>query len=240
MSFTLGNTGRVLANEVAVSGTVAGYAVSHSRAMGDTTVLLDSGNRFVPGLMSGTLTLRGPQDSTGQSLHAEIEAAKGVDNNLLLTVCPYGTAIGLFSITAVGDLSEHTVDASVSDAVGFSMTTTADESCDMGFIVHALGAETVDGNGTAVDRGSGSTTTGGGVAALHATAYSGLTNAAIKVQHSTDNSVWADLTSFTTITAIGSERKTLAAGTTINRYVRVVTDVTGTGSVTFLVAFSPR
>lgn len=240
MTFTLGNVSRVLANEKSVSATLAGWTASHQRAVSEVTTLVESGAKFVPGLMSGSLVLRGPQDSVGQDLHTEITAAVGVDNALLVTVCPYGTAIGLFAMTAVGDVAEHAIDASVSDAVGFTLTTQADESVDMGFIVHALGAETVDGNGTAVDRGAASTTTGGGVGSLHLTAYSGLTSIAIKIQHSTDNSVWADLTSFTTATAVTSERKLVAAGTTINRYVRVVTDVTGTGSATFLVAFAPR
>jgi hypothetical protein len=240
MAFTLGNTSRVFANEKAVSSTVAGWTATHQRAASEVTTVDQSGAKYVPGLMSGSLVLRGPQDSVGQSLHAEVAAAKGVDNGLLVTVCPYGTAIGTFAITVSGDVSEHTIDANVSDAVGFAVTATADESVDMGFVVHALTAETADGNGTTVDRGVGSTTTGGGIAAIHATAYSGLTSAALKIQHSTDNSVWADLVSFTTLTAIGSERKSVAAGTTINRYVRVVTDVTGTGSITFLVAFSPR
>jgi hypothetical protein len=46
--------------------------------------------------------------------------------------------------------------------------------------------------------------------------------------------------SFTNVTAVTSERVKVANGTTVNRYLRVVTDVTGTGSVTFLVAAAPR
>lgn len=238
MSFVLGNVSRVFVNEQAVSSTIAGWAATHSRAGSDVTTIVEGGNRFVPGLMSGTLTLRGPQDSTGQTLHGEIAAAIGVDNSVIATVCPYGTAIGSFAITVLGDPAEWGIDAQVADAVGYSFTATADESVDMGFVLHALGAETVDGNGASVDRGALSLN--GGVAAIHTTAYAGLTGAIIKVQHSTDNSTWADLITFTNITGVSSERKFLAKGTTVNRYVRVVTDVTGTGSVTFLVAFAPR
>lgn len=240
MSFTLGNTTRVLVNTKSVSSTITGWTSSHQRAVSEVTTVVESGARYVPGLMSGSLVLRGPQDSVGQDLHAQIAAAIGQDNLFLATVLPYGTAIGQFAVTVLGDISENTIDATVSDAVRFATTATADESVDMGFIVHALGAETVDGNGTTVDRGVGITSANGGIAVLHATAYSGLTSAALKIQHSTDNSSWSDLVSFTTITAIAAERKTVAVGTTVNRYVRVVTDVTGTGSVTFLVAFAPR
>jgi hypothetical protein len=132
------------------------------------------------------------------------------------------------------------VDATVAEAVGYTVTAAADESVDMGFIVHALQAETATGNGTAVDRGAASATTGGGTAALHLTAYATFTNVAVKIQHSTDNSVWADLVTFSTLTAIGAERRFLAPGTTINRYVRAVTTVSGSGSATFLVALAPR
>lgn len=238
MTFTLGNTSRLFANEKAVTATVAGWSATHQRAVSEVTTMLDDGTKFVPGLMAGSLTLRGPQDSVGQDLHGEVASAVGVDNVLVATVCPYGTTLGALAVTVLGDVSEWAIDATVTDAVGFSITSVADESVDMGFVLHALAAETADGNGTAVDRGAG--TANGGVAVLHATAYSGLTSAALKVQHSTDNSIWADLVSFTSITAVAAERKFIAAGTTVNRYVRVVTDVTGTGSVTFLVAFAPR
>ena len=240
MTFTIGNTTRVLVNGKAVSSTISGYTIAHQRMASEVTTLTDGGARFVPGLMSGSLVLRGPQDSVGQELHAQVAAAAGVDNVFLATLCPYGTGIGEFAASVLGDLSAHTIDAAVADAVGFSMTAAADESVDMGFLVHGLTAETVDGNGTSVDRGVGSTTTGGAVGVLQVTAFAGLTSAALKVQHSTDNSVWADLITFTSVTAVGAERKFLAQGTTINRYVRVVTDVTGTGSVTFLVNLSPR
>jgi hypothetical protein len=240
MSFALGNQTRLLVNTKNVSSTINGWTASHQRAMGEVTAATDSGARWVPGLMGGSLVLRGPQDSVDQDLHAEIAAAVGVDNAFLATLCPYGTSIGQFSMSILGDLSEHTVDGQVSSAVGFSMTASADESVDMGFLVHGLTAETADGNGTSVDRGASSATTGGGVATLHLTAYSGFTSVGVKIQHSTDNSSWSDLVSFASATDVVAERVFLATGTTINRYVRTVTDVTGTGSATFLVALSPR
>ena len=240
MSFVLGNVSRILVNERAVSATVAGWTATHTRAVSEVTTVIESGARFVPGLMSGSLSLRGPQDSVDQTLHNEIKDAIGVDNSLLVSVFPDGTDIGKYAVTVLGDPSEFSVDASVTDAVGYVMTAQADESVDMGFIVHALTAETADGNGASIDRGVGSATTGGGVAVMHTTAFAGFTGNVVKIQHSTDNAVWADLVTFTNVTAISAERKFLARGTTINRYVRAVTDVTGSGSTTFLVALAPR
>lgn len=242
MSFLPGYGIRVLANEFAVSSTVAGVSLTHSRQVSEVTTVLDTGARFVPGLKSGSMTIRGPQDNVPTTgLHAELAAAIGVDNGLLITALVDGDAIGKPAAFLQGDLTDWSIDANVSDAVGFTMGATADESVDMGWVLHPNSAETVDGNHTSVDRGTVSTpSTGGLAAALHVTAYSGLTSAALKIQHSTDNSVWADLVTFTSVTAVGQERKTVANGTTVNRYLRAVTDVTGTGSITFLIAVAPR
>lgn len=247
MTFLHGSTMRLLVNELEVSNKISGWSATHSRAMSEVTTAGQTagaaGAAFVPGLKSGTLGIRGPQDNdpTG-GLHKEIADAIGVDNAFLATCLPDGIALGKPAIFVLGDPTEWAIDAAVADALGFTFAAQADEGAAMGYVLHALGAETADGNGTAVDRGASplTPTTGGLEAAIHVTAYSGLTSAAIKIQHSTDNSVWADLVSFASITAIGSEKVTVALGTTVNRYLRVVTDVTGTGSVTFLVAVAPR
>lgn len=242
MSFVLGAASRLFVNKKAVSTTVAGYTATHSRAYGEVTTMGGTvgGTNFVPGLMSGTLALRGPQDSVGQGLAAEIEAAKGVDNSFLATLCPDGTALGAFAMSILGDAADHEIAASVSDAVGFTFGATADESVDMGFLAHAYQAETATGNGTSVDRGVASAN--GGVAVLHMPVYSGFTSVTVKLQDSADNTTFADLAgaTFTAATAIQAERKFLAAGTAIRRYVRTVTTVVGTGSATFLVALAPR
>jgi hypothetical protein len=247
MTFAHGSSTIVLVNEKAVSSEVSGWTMAHSMAMSEVSTVGQTagaaGAKFIPGLMSGSLALRGPQDSDeAAGLTAEILAAVGVDNAFLCTCLPDGTAIGKPAFFLVGDITDHNIDAAVADAVGYTLSAAADESVEMGYVIHALGAETADGNGTAVDRGDSpiTPTTHGAAVAIHVTAYSGLTSAAIKVQHSTDNSVWADLVAFTSVTAVGWEKKLVADGTTVNRYLRVVTDVTGTGSVTFLVSVAPR
>lgn len=247
MSFAHGSSTVVMVNEKTVSTEVSGWGMSHQRAVSEVTTMGQTagqaGAKFVPGLMSGSMTLRGPMDNNpATGLSKEISDAIGVDNAFLCTCFPDGTAIGKPAFFVVGDPTDYAIDASVQDAVGYTISAAADEGVEMGYVIHALGAETADGNGTAVDRGAApiTPTTHGLVAAIHVTAYTGLTSAAIKLQHSTDNSVWADLVAFTSVTAIGSERVKVADGTTVNRYLRVVTDVTGTGSVTFLVSAAPR
>lgn len=107
---------------------------------------------------------------------------------------------------------------------------------DSGIILHPLAARTTDTNGTAVDNSAG--TTAGGQGYVQCTAYSGFASAVVKIEHSTDNSSWSTLITFTTITsAPTAERVALASNATVNRYVRAMVDVTGSGSVTFWVGF---
>jgi hypothetical protein len=238
MSFVHSSASRVLLNETSQSAQITGCTVTHSRAVAPTTTLADSGARFIPGLMGGSVSVKGLFDSAAGSLHSEIQSVIGTDNGALWAVLPDGGALGAPAFIAVSDISGYAVDAQVSDAVGLTIDATPDDGVDIGVVLHALGAETADVNSTGVDNAASSAN--GGVASLHVTAYSGLTNAVIKVQHSTNNSTWADLATFTTVTAVTSERLLVAAGTTVNRYTRSFLDVTGTGSITFALAFARR
>jgi hypothetical protein len=252
MSFLHGSSTRVLVNEKEVSSEISGWSVGHSRAMSEVTVIGQTagaaGASFVPGLMSGTLGLRGPQNADPTlGLTAEIQGAIGVDNTFLATCLPDGVAIGKPALFVMGDPTDYAVDATVSDAVAMTFGAAADEGVEMGYVLAQLQAYTADAlTGTAVDRGAVlgagpvAFTTHGMMAALHVTAFSGFSGVVIKVQHSTDNSVWADLATFTTVTAIGAQRVAVANGTTVNRYLRASIDVTGSGSITCLVAAAPR
>lgn len=247
MSYLGGYQALALVNEKVISTKISGWSVSHHRDVSEVTTggqtAGSGGSYFVPGLLSGTMSLRGPQDNDPTaSLHKEIADSIGVDDSFQITCLPDGDSVGKPAIFMLGDPTEWAIDATVKDAVGFTFQAMADTSPEMGYVLHPISAETVDGNGTAVDRGASplTPTTQGLVAAMHVSAYSGLTSAAIKIQHSTDNSSWSDLVSFTSVTAIGSQRANVAYGTTVNRYLRVVTDVTGTGSVTFQVSAAPR
>lgn len=236
MTFAHSRNSRLFVNERHVSAQLTGWSVGHTRNYGEVTTIVDTGAKFIPGLMSGSLGLRGLFDSA-QFLESEAASAMAfVDNGMLITVCPDSTALGSRAMFCPSDPESVAVDAALAAAVTLAVDTVPDAMVDMGVVLHDHTAETADTNTTSVDRLAG--TTGGAGASLHVSAYSGLTNAVIKVQHSTNNSTWADLITFTTVTALTSEFKTVTG--TVNRYVRVTTDVTGTGSVTFLVALGPR
>ena len=72
-------------------------------------------------------------------------------------------------------------------------------------------------------------TVAGGVGYLHCTAFA-ITNLVYKIMHSPDDITYAALITFTTLTAIGKERKTVSG--TIDRYLSSQGTNTGAGSVT--------
>lgn len=238
MSFVHSKASRVLVNDTHLTGTIRGYSLGHTRQLADVTSPLDDGHRWLPGLLGGSLSLQGLFDSTAGSVHTKASAAVGVDNGLLVTVLPDGFTIGQPAFIAVTDLEGYTVDATVSDAVSVQIDGAPDDGVDWGVSQHAHGAETATGNSTSVD--GTAATTGGGVASLHVTAASGTTpSATVKVQHSTDNSAWVDLITFTAATTATSERKTVTG--TVNRYTRETRTISGTTpSFTYAVAFARR
>lgn len=248
MSFVHGSGMIVFANERLVSSEVSGVTITHQRAVSDVTCVGQTpgaaGSSFTPGLMSGTMSLRGPQQADPTiGLTAEIQGAVAVDNSLLITALPDTTAVGKPAMFILGDLTDYTVDAQVADAVAMTMAAQADESVEMGWVLAPFQAYVADAlTGTAVDRGASplTPTTHGLVAAIHVTAFTGFTGVVVKVQHSADNVTYADLATFTTVTAVGSERVKVANGTTINRYLRASVDVTGSGSITLLMVAAPR
>lgn len=236
MTFAHSKNSRVFANERHVSAQLTGWSVGHTRQYGEATTIVDEGAKFIPGIMTGSLGLQGLFDSA-QFLESEAAAAMGVvDNGLLVTVCPYTTALGARAMFCPSDPESVAVDAALAATVTLAVDTVPDALVDMGVVLHDHTAETADANGSSVDR-TAATLNGAG-ASLHVTAYSGLTDAVIKIQHSTNNSTWADLITFTTVTGVTSEFKQVTG--TVNRYVRATWDVTGTGSATFLVALGPR
>lgn len=236
MAFVHSLSSRVLINEDHLSAQISGYTVTHSREMSTVTALTDTGYKSIPGIASGSVAIRGYFDAAAGGMYEEVIANIGTDNSLLVTVFPDGYTLGQPALMAITDPTGFEIPSSVSEAVTMTIDAMPDDGVDMGVSLHALSAETADSNGSSIDNTAAST--GGSVANLHLTAYSGLTNIIVKVQSSTDNSSWSDFITFTTLTAVGSERKTTTG--TVPRYIRCLWDVTGTGSATFTVAFARR
>lgn len=82
---------------------------------------------------------------------------------------------------------------------------------------------------TAVDNAASSASGCAAYLQVSALTLGGYTNMVVKLQHSANNSTWADLITFTAVTAApAAERKTVTG--TVNRYLRASISYTGSGT----------
>jgi hypothetical protein len=148
-----------------------------------------------------------------------------------------GNTVGKKFIGYAGALEvEYERIASLDQLHRVTVTYRGNGQVDEGVILHALGARTTDGDSTGADSvDNAALTSDGGVGYLQVTAFSGFSSVVIKILHDTDDSGYADLLTFASVSGLTSERKTVAG--TVNRHLAVDWNVTGTGSITFMVGF---
>jgi hypothetical protein len=105
-------------------------------------------------------------------------------------------------------------------------------------VAHPSAARTADGTGTAVAL-TGPSATQRLYATLHVLAYTGFTNVVFKVQ-SDDSGAFSSATdriTFATVTGVTNEFASVAGSFSSETHMRAFWDVTGSGSVTFVMAF---
>lgn len=241
MAFVHSKDGRVIINTAVVSADITSWTVTHERETSDTTGVGESGFRGTPGLMEGKMECEGLFNSAILRLQQTIDATVAVDNNLLVSIFPEGYTIGAPVLFGMCDTESYEVESSVKDAVTLNFEGVAHGMIDIGVSLHsASGSETTTGNSSSVDNLAASSN--GAAAQLHVISAGGASpSLTVKVQHSTDNSVWVDLITFTAATGLTDENKEVAFGTTVNRYVRETHTISGTTpSFSYAVVFARR
>lgn len=235
MAFIHGSTTKILGDEWDLSPYFNQANLNKQAQAVDATNFGSSGNRqYVYGLESGSAAFAGLFDgAVSIAADANLTTALGAEG--IYTVCLNGyDTIGKPAVLFKGENVSYQVRSPVQDIVRTQFNATVDGGIRFGGVVlHTLTAETTTGNYTSVDNTA--LTSVGGVGHLHVTSFTG-TNVTVKIQHSTDNSVWADLITFTSVTGVTSERSTVTG--TVNRYVRAQISAGTFTSVTFAVAFA--
>lgn len=157
----------------------------------------------------------------------------------ILTFAPQGFAIGSRTMQMYAHESTFEINAIVDDLEKINyQAEAAEDGVDLGVSLHALTAETASTDSASVDNTAG--TTNGGVGVLHVTTVSGGSpSATIKIQHSTNGTVWVDLISFTAATTATKQRVEVTG--TVNRHLRATSTITGsTPSFLYNVSFARR
>jgi len=238
MPFASAQVSRLYVGLLQFSGYTRSYNLSYQSEMLDVTVLTSTAKEFIPGMEMATFNVDMLLDNaaTASSQFGILYTAKSTPQ--VVTLAPSGTARGAETWQVQSNELNFNTSAAVADVVGVTAAFQSDGLVDPGVVLDPETAITIDTNGTSVDNTAA--TSNGGVGHLHVTAYSGLTSNSIIIEHSTNNSTWTTLATFTLVTGTGSERLVIAPGTTVNRYLRIRDDVTGTGSCTRFVSFARR
>jgi len=218
-------------------------SVSREAETAESTAFGSTSRSYIVGQKTGTVSVEGMLDSTEDAVDEVLTNVLGSDNTSSpLTLMSGGTTTGKTCVLALPNATSYEISSPVSEIVAVSAEFQSNSNIDNGVVLAGNTAVTTTAStGSSVDNAASSAN--GGVAHLHVTANTSNGSAVAKVQHSADNSTWADLVTFTTIgtgTAT-SQRSITAAGTTVNRYLRaLITPAGSSGSLTVTVAYARR
>jgi len=240
MAFIHGKNAAVVHGAVDLSAYLNDASVAQDVETTETTAFGASAKSYIVGLKDATASASGMFDGAASAVDATLTASIGSDTLSPLLIAPNGATGGQPAYILQAKTTSYEVSAPVGDVVSVSFDAQADGGADDALLLVSLAAITASGNGTSRDNST--STANGGMAQLHVTANTMNNNTVFKVQHSADNSTWADLATFTTVatTVTTAERVSVAAGTTVNRYLRANYTASGTGSITFTMAFARR
>jgi hypothetical protein len=239
MPFIHGRNAAVLHGAYNLSSFLNDGSVATDSETAETTAFGNSAKTYISGLKDGTVSASGMFDGSASAIDEVLQASLGSDTLSPVLFAMAGLTAGNRCRLLQAKTTSYEVSSPVGDVVSVSYDAQSDGGIDAGVIL-ANGAQTTSTNSASIDNAASSTN--GGLAQLHVTANSMNNNTVLKVQHSADNSTWVDLVTFTTVatTVTTSERSVVSSATTVNRYLRATSTMSGTGSITFTVAFARR
>lgn len=241
MAFIHGKNASTYFDEFDLSGYFSEFAVTVKADTAETTTFQTAAKTYVAGLPDGTVSLKGLFDGDADAVDEYLDSVLGADAGGVFTGIQQTAAVGVQAKLAQALTTEYQVTTPVNDVVSVTGSVQSDGGVDTGKLLTPAVALTTSTDGTAVDNGAASTN--GGVGHLHVVANTRDGNVTIDVQHSADDITYVDLDTFTVVGAstVTSERSVVAAGTTVNRYMRYQSTVAGSsGSATVVVAFARR
>lgn len=240
MSFRHGKNAAVLIQQYDISSFLNEVSSSQSIETADTSTFGVSAKTYVVGQNDATISFSGLFDGAAEAIAEIFESIIDNDATPAITIAADGgLTLGNKAVLAEAKQTSYEVSAPVTDVVSLSGEFQVTGGLRGGVIIAANATHSESTNGVAVD-GAASTTLGAR-ANLHVTANTRDASTVITVQHSADDSVYADLITFTTVGSTTVTSETATATGTVNRYLRATTTIaSGTGNITYSVSISRR
>lgn len=246
-TFIHGKNTAVYIDEFDLTSYFTDSSVTLNNDVAETTAYGDTNKSYLLGIRSGTLSLSGMWSADTDGSDEELQALLGNATTPILTIREGAAAIGSRAIIAQANETSYAITNPVADIA----TVTADFECTpnqvsnltfalAGGVQLTAGASIAHGslgNLSSVDNSASSAN--GGAGTLHVPTNTVGGNTTIKIQHSANNSTWADLISFTVVGSSAKTSEIKAVSGTVNRYLRATASTAGSsGSITFMVAFA--
>lgn len=240
MAFLHGKGTKVLFHKYDLSSFLNDSSFSRNLETGETTTYGKNSKTYIVGQGDGTVSLSGMFDASAGAVDEVLSLALVAGADSVASIGTSGFTLGNAVMMINSVQNSYEVSSPVADVVSVSAELQSNGDMDTGKSLKDLASVTATGNQSSVDNAASSLN--GGVAHLHVTVNAQLGNTVVLVQHSADNSTWATLVTFATVatTVLTSQRVEVAAGTTVNRYLRASYTLGSTGGVTFQVSFARR
>lgn len=237
---------QIFVNGADLAGFFKTVAPSYTVAELDSTCLNTSGNAsYLPGVKDSALSVEGIADyadADNDGFNDILTAARSSGADVVVSIAYATVTAGGLAVMAGGPLTSYELISPLNQLNMASFGIKGNNAVGEGkWITAKMEASSGTNNSASLDNGAA--TSNGGIFHAHlflepaSTATSGGTS--IKLQHSTNNSTWADLVASQVFAGTFSAvRSQVAAGTTVNRYLRfqVVTD----GEARIVACFSRR
>ncbi len=246
-TFVHGKDTAVYIDEFDLTSYFTDSSVSLDNEVSETTAFGDTNKTFITGLRAGTLSLSGLWAADTDGSDEELQALLGNATTPIITVREGSASIGSRAIIAQANETSYAITSPVADV----HTVSADFECtpnQVSNLTFALAGGVQLTAGASIAHGSlgalssvdnAASSANGGAGTLHVPTNTVNGNTTIKIQHSANDSTWADLISFTVVGSTAKTSEIKAVSGTVNRYLRVTASTAGSsGSITFMVAFA--
>jgi hypothetical protein len=178
-------------------------------------------------------------DGSEGAIDATLSAVIGAEAADVITVCPEGATAGLATYSAGARETSYEISSPVADVVAANLEVQATDGIDRGVLLAALSSVSASATPSAINNGA--STANGGVGYLHVTANTRDGASTFKVQDSADNVTFADLVTFTNVSASATSGQRVAITGSVDQYVRAeVVPGGSSGSVTYTMAFARK
>ena len=247
-TFVHGKDTAVYIDEFDLSSYFTETSFSQENDTAETTAFGDTNKSYILGLRNGTLSMSGLWSADTDGSDEELQALLGNATTPVITVREGAAAIGSGAIIAQADETSYAITSPVTDVhtISAEFQCTPNQVSNLTFALAGgvqltAGASIAHGslgNLSSVDNSASSAN--GGAGTLHVPTNTVNGNTTIKIQHSANDSTWADLISFTVVGSTAKTSEIKAVSGTVNRYLRATASESGasTGAITYMIAFA--